>query len=524
MPATPLSAARRVPSGEPGQILAALLAGALVLVGSAGCAVRGAPAGVPTLAEAHAHPSHAEQLRRDIRAIVTAPATNQAIWAVVVNSLQTGESLYNLNAFTFLLPASNQKLVTTAVAAERLGWRHRFETRLVAMGPIVDGRLQGDLVVVGNGDPTINPRHPERWLAFDDWARQLRKAGVRLIEGDLIGDDRAFAQPGWGMGWELEDVRLGFAAPIGALQFNENQVEITAGPGMTPGAAAIVTVGPATSGLRVANHAITGGVGTPASLRLERLPGSQIVDLYGSIPLEGAPVTVTASVENPTEAYLGALESALARNDVLVKGRALDIDTLAAPPDPAAGQTLVVDLSPPLRDIIDVTNKVSRNGYAETLLRALDQSGRPATADEGLARVRETLARWGIDPHRYMARDGSGLSRYNFLTADMLTALLTYTWIDPAIADLFFDSLPESGRSGTLERRMRGTPAEGRIRAKTGTLSHARSLSGYLRTLEGEPLVFSILVNNYRQSAAEIDQQIDAVLQRLVVYTRATPP
>lgn len=486
------------------------------------CAAHLPPPAPPTLQDAIDRPSPVEQLRRDLRAIVSDPATGHAIWGVVVNSLQTGETLYSLNAFTHLIPASNQKLLVAAAAAERLGWRHRFETRLVAMGPIEDGRLRGDLVVVGDGDPTLNPRHPERWIAFDDWARQLREAGVRLIEGDLIGDDRAFAGPGLGMGWEWEDLAYGYGSPIGALQFNENEAHVTAGPGMTPGAPAVVTVAPAGSGLMVANQMVTGAAGSAPRLELTRLPGSAILDLRGSVPLDGTPRTVTVAVPNPTIAYLGALESALARNDIFIKGRIVDIDELTFPPDPATGRTLVADLSPPFRDIVDVMMKPSRNGYAETVLRALDTAPRGATAEGGIATLLETLGRWGLRD-RFVARDGSGLSRYNFTSADALAALLTYAWIDPALGDLFIESLPEAGRSGTLANRMKGTPAEGRVRAKTGTLSHIRALSGYIQTLEGEPLVFSVIINNFRLPGAEIERRIDALVLRLVAFDRGAP-
>jgi serine-type D-Ala-D-Ala carboxypeptidase/endopeptidase (penicillin-binding protein 4) len=499
---------------------AARVIGALCLLAASGCAAHVPPPVAPSLDEALTRPSAIEQLRGDLRAIVSDPLTRHALWAVVVNSLQTGEVLYSLNAFTHLVPASNQKLLIAAAAAERLGWRYRFETRLVAMGPIEDGRLRGDLVVVGDGDPTLNPRHPERLLAFDDWARQLRRAGVRLIEGNLVGDDSAFAQPGWGVGWEWEDLRLGYGAPVGALQFNEGQVVITAGPGMTPGAPAIVTIAPADSGLLVGNHAVTGAPQTRGVLDVARLPGSRFLDVHGSVPFGGTPLRVTAAVENPTLAYLGALEAALARADIFFTGRIVDADELRDRPDPATGRTLVVDVSPPLRDIVDVMMKGSRNAHAEALLRAMDRSGRPATAEGGFASVRETLARWGIDPDRYVARDGSGLSRYNFVTADMLAALLTYTWLDPEIHDLFFESLPEAGRSGTLARRLQGTPAEGRVRAKTGSMSYARALSGYIRTVEGEPLVFSIITNNHHVPGAVIDERVDQILLRLVAFRR----
>lgn len=487
---------------------------------AAAAACTAARPGPPSRAAAPERPSPLEQLRRDLRAVVTDPATDHAVWAVAVASLETGETLYSLNAFTHLVPASSLKLVTAAVAAARLGWEYRFETRLVAMGPIADGRLQGDLLIAGTGDPTINPRHPDRWVAFDDWARRLRKAGIRYIDGNLIGDGRAFAPPAWGAGWEWDDLRFGYAAQVSALQFNENQVAVTAGPGMTPGLPAVVAVSPPDSGLYVANQAVTGAPGSAAELELRRVPGSAFADLIGSIPLDAEPRTVIASVEQPTTFYLAALEAALARNDVFVKGRALDASELIPRPDPAAGRTILVDRSPPLGEIVDVVLKWSRNLYAESLLRALDLSGRPATPERGLARVRETLAQWGIPPDRYVMRDGSGLSRYNFASADMLVALLTHAWRDPAIGDRFVEALPEAGRSGTLADRLKGTPAEGRIRAKTGTMTHVRSLAGYLRTRDGEPLVFAILANNHRVPAAEIDRRVDRILLRLVEFSR----
>jgi D-alanyl-D-alanine carboxypeptidase/D-alanyl-D-alanine-endopeptidase (penicillin-binding protein 4) len=461
-----------------------------------------------------------DDLRRDLQAIVNDAATAHAVWGVEVRSLRTGATLFQWNASTLLIPASNQKLVTSAVAAARLGWDYRFETRIVAMGPVDGGTLRGDLLVVGGGDPTVNSWHPDRLFAFDDWARQLRRAGVRYVEGNLVGDDRAFADPGWGAGWEWDDLARSYAAPVGALQFNEGFVEIAAGPGMTPGAPAIVTVAPAGSGLLVANQAVTGAPGSTAVVDLQRLPGTPFVDLRGSIPYRGAPVSVTASVANPTMAYLGALESALARNDIFIRGRLVDVDDLAHRPDPSSGTTLVVDLSPRLSEIVGVVLKWSRNLPAETLLRAMDLSGSPATPRAALKRLEETLDRWGIERGTYIARDGSGLSRYNLVTASMLTSLLTYVWRDPGLASPFVEALPEAGRSGTLAGRLKDTPAEGRVRAKTGTMTHVRTLAGYVRSLEDEPMAVAILVNNHRLAPAEVDRLTDRILLRLVAFRR----
>ena len=167
-------------------------------------------------------------------------------------------------------PASTQKLITSAVAAERLGWDYRYTTRIYATGPLSSGGdLDGDLVIVSNGDPTINPRHPDRSGAFDAWAKQLYAKGVRRVGGQLIGDDNAFAEPGWGFGWAWDDLSLGYGAAVGALQYNENQVELLIGPGLEAGGRAIISVSPPGSGI-ILDHARDDGRGGAAEPRLDR--------------------------------------------------------------------------------------------------------------------------------------------------------------------------------------------------------------------------------------------------------------
>jgi D-alanyl-D-alanine carboxypeptidase/D-alanyl-D-alanine-endopeptidase (penicillin-binding protein 4) len=225
-------------------------------------------------------------------------------------------------------------------------------------------------------------------------------------------------------------------------------------------------------------------------------------------------------VDDPTRFYLNGLRETLARHGIFVAGAVADADTLARPPQMDHAIELIVDRSAPLSEIIDVALKWSRNIYAETLLLAAASPGTPATGARGLESMRKTLTRWGILPEFYVPRDGSGLSRYDYVTADALTWLLTCIWADPNHADRFRAALPVAGTSGTLANRMKGTPAEGRVFAKTGTLSNVRSMSGYLTTLEGEPVAFSIIVNNFRVPNAEIDAIVDGPLNRVVRFSR----
>jgi serine-type D-Ala-D-Ala carboxypeptidase/endopeptidase (penicillin-binding protein 4) len=212
------------------------------------------------------------------------------------------------------------------------------------------------------------------------------------------------------------------------------------------------------------------------------------------------------------------LRETLARNGIFVAGGVADIDELRAPLSPAAQYELVVDHSPPLAELIDVALKWSRNIYAESLLLSLTAPLEPATASNTLSTMGETLQDWGVPPESYVARDGSGLSRYNYVTTEAMTWLLTYLWRDPRHAETFVSTLPVSGISGTLATRMKGTAAEGRVRAKTGTMSHVRSLSGYVTTLEGETIAFAMIANDFRVAAAEIDARMDQALERVVQF------
>ena len=474
----------------------------------------------PTLSEA-ANPTALAALRRDLGEIFGDPTAQRAHWAINFYSLARGEVLYSLNSQRFMVPASVQKLLTTAAAAERLGWDYRYTTRLLSTGPIaVDGTLEGDLIVVGSGDPSINPRHPERWRAFDDWAASLKAKGIRIIQGRVIGDDNAFAEPGWGFGWSWDDLYYGYGAEPSALQFNENKIEVMVGPGIASGARAIISTSPLGHSLVIDHGVTTVAPGDRTSVDLSRMPGTSFVAVRGQIAADSAPLTIDAAVDNPTRFFVTALREALARNGIFVAGGVADVDELRAPIPHDGLHELIVDRSPPLSELIDVAQKWSRNIYTESMLLAMAPAGQPATAAGGLDTLRETLRQWGVPTDFYLARDGSGLSRYNYVTADSIVWLLTYLWADPRHAGPFQATLPVAGVSGTLANRMKGTPAEGRVRAKTGTMSHVRSIAGYLTALNGEPVAFAIVANHFRATPAEIDAITQSAVQRVVQFTR----
>src|SRR5688572_4356332 len=242
------------------------------------------------------------------------------------------------------VPASNQKQLTAAAAAERLGWDYRYTTRIYAIGDVdANGALNGDLVVVSDGDPTINPRHPERWAIFDEWGKQLAARGIRTITGHLIGDDNAFEEPGWSPGWAWDDLAFGYGAAASALQYNENQVELLIGPGIEAGARGIISVSPSGSGLTINHQVSTVAAGQPSRVTLQRTPGSEMLTVSGQVAAGAAPLTEYAAVDNPTLVYLNALRAALHRQGVNIERTPLDIDGVRMLPDMSAATVLMED-------------------------------------------------------------------------------------------------------------------------------------------------------------------------------------
>jgi serine-type D-Ala-D-Ala carboxypeptidase/endopeptidase (penicillin-binding protein 4) len=472
----------------------------------------------------------AARLTADLQSLFTAPELSHAHLAVLVRSLLTGDTLFALNERHMMVPASNQKLLTMAAAARVLGWDYRYTTRVIATGTLKpDGTLDGNLIVAGSGDPTINPRHPERWRALDDWAGQIAARGVRVINGHLIGDDNAFAEPGWGSGWSWDDLVADYGSPIGALQYHENEVELLVGPGMTAGVPAIVSSAPLGHGLLVDNQVTTVAAGQPTRVTVDRVPGTIFLSLRGQISAGARPVHRVVAVDNPTTLFVNAFREALSRKGIFVGGSAIDIDELPVAQRPgqegrnsspvdSGGEVLVTDYSPPLYEIVDPLQKWSRNGYAETLLWTMSPAGAPASEAAGLSVMQTALTDLGVDPSLYRAFDGSGLSRYDMVSPEALVRMLTAVWNDPAMVGPFRASLPVAGVSGSLADQMGGTPAEGRVWAKTGSMFNIRSLSGYVLTADNEPLAISFLANNYTVPSAQIEALYDAALVKLAAF------
>jgi serine-type D-Ala-D-Ala carboxypeptidase/endopeptidase (penicillin-binding protein 4) len=455
-------------------------------------------------------------LAADLNRIFDDPILARALVGVRVESLSRPGVVYERNAASLVMPASNLKLFTLAASAERLGWDFRFETRLEAAGQIAGGVLHGDLVVVGGGDPSIASQDFGPSPMFGEWADALKRAGITRIDGRIVGDDHVFDQATLGAGWAWDYLADGYAAPVGGLSYNENVAVVRAWPGAAPGDPVRVDVSPPGHGLEIANVLKTGDAGSDATVDLARLPGSPRLTIAGTVPAGGKVVTRTASVDNPTRFFVEALRLALADRGIATSGGAWDLDDLSEPPA-GARRVIATRASPTLSALAGYWLKVSQNFYAETYFKMLGRApGQPGTAEGGRRAVRDVLTSWGIPADSFVMNDGSGLSRYDYVTAAGVVTLLRRVWDDPKLRGPFVAALPVAGHDGTLSSRMKGTVLDANVEAKTGTISNVRSLSGYLETSAHEKLVFSMIVNHFTAPDAQVDAVVERALARLV--------
>jgi serine-type D-Ala-D-Ala carboxypeptidase/endopeptidase (penicillin-binding protein 4) len=450
-------------------------------------------------------------LRQDLRAAV--PEWPSARWSILVVSLDRGDTLFSVSPDLALAPASNMKLVTTAAALHHLGPDFRFRTMALSDAPIVDGRLQGDLVLLGTGDPGLSDRmYDSNASVFEQLADQLAAAGIVTISGDIVGDGSYFSGPLLGPEWQVEDLNEWFAAPVSGLTYNENIVTLQISPAPSVGASPLVTETPGGAGLRYDNNAETVAGRPRPRLWLERLTPDATIRMEGDIRSSGNTIWRRLTVADPVLFAARGFLAVLEARGVEVGGGAVSrsMSPLAGPrlfsprrtPSLNSVDVLAEVESPPLLDYLTVVNHLSHNLFAESVFKSI---GRVMAGDGSFqtsARVvGDYLTRFvGISPGTADVRDGSGLSPSNRMAAGAFIRILQNVAQSPDW-DAFESTLPEAGRRGGL-RRMYRTRAAGNLRAKTGTIEGVSSLTGIVRSANGERLLFSIISNGVRSTNA----------------------
>jgi serine-type D-Ala-D-Ala carboxypeptidase/endopeptidase (penicillin-binding protein 4) len=445
---------------------------------------------------------------------------SNAHWGVVIQSLKTGEYLYKRNEDKLFTPASNNKLFTTAAGLIALGSDFRYETSLYALGEIDGTILKGDLVVQGSGDPTFSGRfyNNDMFSVFNKWADSLINLGIDEITGNIIGDDNSFEDKGLGNGWSWDYESAWYAAPSGAISFNDNCIDITVVYDPHE-AGAVVKVIPSTRYVIVMNHVYAVPADSVTNIDVYRERGTNVITVYGTIK-QNDTVKTYCTINNPTQYAIVVLKDILERRGIVIRGFPMDIDDISAALDYSKLQRLFSHISVPLRDIVKVINKNSHNLYAEQLLKTIGLEVKNfGSYENAVEACKEIFEDMGINPESMIMADGSGLSRLNLVTPRQITTLLTYMYHHGEYVP-FYNSLPIAGVDGTLANRLKNTRAEGRVRAKTGFLGFARSLSGYAITADNEPIVFSIIANNFNVPVKLAENLQDLVCLRLANFSR----
>jgi len=493
---------------------------ALALLSFSGCR------GTPRVASPAAPPRDSLlQLQTNIQALLDGPALERTTWGILVQSVWHGGELFTLGPDRLFIPASALKIVTLATTAERLGWDYRFETRVVAGGPISGGVLHGDLIIVGSGDPSLDDWDGAASQLFQTWAEQLTAAGVTRIAGRIVGDARAFDHERLGAGWAWDDLAASYATGVGALQFNQNTAQLVITPAEGPGGNALVALRPSYAPVRFRGQISTSPATLPVNVTIRRAQQDGALQLGGSVPMGGPAIVRNVSVDNPTEYFVRGLRTALLAQGIAVDGQAAEVEELHDPP-PSGGQLLVLHRSAPLAALGITMMKLSQNLYAETLLKTLGTtvSGTGSTAlgstSGGQAIVRDIIQTWGLSPSALQMADGSGLSRHNLVTPRALVEILVHVHRDERLRGPFESTLPVAGVDSTLTHRLQGTPAEGNALVKTGSMLNVRAAAGYVRTADAEPLAFAIIANNYAVPPSVVDTAADGIIAALAAFRR----
>ena len=475
------------------------------------------------------HASDVSELNQELDFIFDDPQFEHSIWGVRIEKLD-GEVIYDRNGNKNLIPASNMKIYTTAAALDILGADFQYETRLEAQGNITpDGLLEGSLVIVGSGDPSLGSWHIDNntgsYVLLKTWVDNVKQAGIKEISGDIIGDGRVFSDDYYCLNWDIEDIFYWYGTGSSGLAIEENCFRFTTAPGKKVGDKAIITIDPDTKYIKIENEVITANPNGPKTADIVwRDPESDIVRFAGAIPVNAKPFMQRGSVWDGTLYTATLFKEALEKESVKVNGIARNIRDI---PDPEMNlnseekRTLLATyISPPLSELIAVVNKPSHNFFADQILRTLGcHAGDEGSFKEGAKVVKKWLKKIGApNADSFLMQDGSGLARRSFVEPAQICSILRYMINKEETGKYFYDSLPIAGVDGDLKNRMKSAPTKGNVHAKTGFISHVRSLSGYVTAANGEMLVFSMIANNFTVPVSHANKLHDKACRILAKY------
>ena len=510
------------------------------------------------------------KLARKIAELLAEPSVVRDHWGIAVTAMD-GTPIYSLNEGQFFQPASNTKLFTTSAAMALLGPKTAFETKIVAKGTFGGVEtLKGDLVLLGAGDANLSGReipyvepseklkpapgapplpeaNPLRYL--EAMADQVAGTGLKVVNGDVVGDDSLFPWEPYAQDWSIDDTVWGYGAPVSALTINDNQINVTVTPAAVAGQPATVVVDPAVPSYYTLDVSVTTGEKKSGShVQMERALGSKVLRVYGSIAVDAQADQEQVAIHDPAEYAAAALKGMLEARGIVVTGKAraqhrISIETegflkqtreeipdlnlqgsygRGSSTTPSCdhcdslqeSKTLASHQSPALEEDLVVTNKVSQNLHAEIFLHDLSVAVSPradGSTAQGARVVRAFLEKIGIDKDDFVFFDGSGLSGHDMVTPRAIVRLLHYASTQPWFAE-WKKSLPIGGEDWSLISRFAKAPLKDHVFAKTGTLGEARALSGYLECASGRTVIFSVMAGNHMPQTNDDRDVMDKIV------------
>lgn len=489
---------------------------------------------VPTIADV-------SDLQARIRSITSRYETRRGSIGIKVVSLDSGKVIFEENAEKYFMPASNMKNFTVATALERLGPDFRFVTSVYANSkPDADGVIKGDLTIYGRGDISFSTAFFEKdyYKAIDGLVAAIVRAGVKRIDGNLVGDESYFSGSPLPGGWEWDDLQWYYGAEVSALPFNDNAVDLTIA-GSKAGTPCVVNIKPLNPVFRIINTCVSTAGGTRREPSVKRGLDDNTLEIGGTMPA-GEVYSNQITVARPAELFIAILRERLEKNGIIVSGGRKLITGKDKAFLAVASSVPMVEIArlegPPFSIVAAKTMKPSQNMYTETLLWTLGEQGRAfpvatgidtksnpfnnpksTSSDRGVFVVKNFLAEIGVAPDGIIQWDGSGLSRHNLVTPAAVVALYTYMATRSRYTTAWMNSLTIGGVDGTLRNRFKGSRTQGNVRGKTGTIDQVSALSGYVTTAAGERAVFSIIINGVNDPRLRVST-IDEIVGNIAEF------
>ncbi|MFQ5964945.1 MAG: D-alanyl-D-alanine carboxypeptidase/D-alanyl-D-alanine-endopeptidase [Candidatus Scalinduaceae bacterium] len=461
-------------------------------------------------------------LTKKINTILYKHKPKDAFVGISIFSISKKKSLYRLNSDKPFIVASNMKLFTTATALIYLRPDFEYKTKIFYRGNISsDGKLNGDIIIKGSGDPNISGRfHEDNATAVPNlWANAVKQQGIKIITGDIIADDTIFDREFICDSWPKNQLSKWYCAPVSGLSFNDNCINIIVQTNKKPGASVNIQTEPKTSYVEIINNCKTTTLKSKHSYSLHRKPSTSIIYIKGYVWIKAQLQKQWITIHNPPLYTAAVFKEILENKNIQINGKARVINSTDLNSKHKTHK--LTETTSNLRQSIMVTNKRSQGFYAEQILKTLGAHiKKEGSFSAGLNVIKDFLAKLGFSEEQYQFEDGSGLSKKNKLSPQMITKLL-YIMNKHKYAPVFLKSLPISGIDGTLKNRLKEEPYRFRIRAKTGYVHGVSALSGYIKTLDKEIIAFSIIINNIKGGTRHAKRLQDAICRLLVTYSHS---